>query len=151
MREHSLKADAETHRLVSDLAYFLGVTKKHVLAEAVAGYAAPRLPETRERRPFTDLPVRQRLILRRDELLRAFERYGASDVRLIGPFASGEDVDLVEILAETDLMMGGDAVDVLSRAAREILATPVEVTSATAVALFDPERLELLRAESTPL
>ncbi|MFF2371448.1 hypothetical protein [Agromyces sp. NPDC058110] len=151
MRDYSLKADGETHRLVSDLAYLLGETKKHVIAEAVAQYAAPRLPAVRERRPFTDLPVRQRLALRRDELIRAFERSGASDVRLIGPFASGEDVELVEILAETDLMMGGEAVDVLARAAREILATPVEVTSATAVALFHPERLELLRAESTPL
>ncbi|GAA1954260.1 hypothetical protein [Agromyces allii] len=151
MTDHSLKADAETGRLVSDLAYLLGTTKKRILAEAVAAYAAPRLPASRERRPFLDLPVRQRLILRRDELLRAFEAHGASDVRLIGPFAAGEDVDLVEILAETDIMMGGDAVDVLAGVAREILATRVEVTSATAAAFSDPEFLKRLRAESTPL
>ncbi|WP_157421713.1 hypothetical protein [Agromyces sp. Leaf222] len=146
-----MKADAETGRLVSDLAYLLGTTKKRVLAEAVAAYAAPRMPTTHERRPFLDLPVRQRLALRRDELLRAYEGQGASDVRLIGPFAAGEDVDLVEILVETDIMMGGDAVDVLSRIAQELLATRVEVTSATALAFSGPERLTRLKAESVPL
>ncbi|ANJ28229.1 hypothetical protein [Agromyces aureus] len=151
MNDHSLKADAETGRLVTDLAYLLGTTKKRVLSEAVAAYAASRMPASHERRPFLDLPVRQRLALRRDELLRAYEGQGASDVRLIGPFAAGDDVDLVEILAETDIMMGGDAVDVLAAIAREILATRVEVTSATAVAFSDPELLKRLRGESTPL
>jgi len=151
MHDRSIKADPATGRLVSDLAYLLGSTKKQVLAEAVAAYAATRMPVGRDRLPYADLPVRQRLTLRRDELLRMFARHGASDVRLIGPFAKGEDVDLVEILAETDIMMGGDAAPMLADLAREVLLTPVEVTSATALAFSSPERLERLRAESVPL
>ncbi|MGI9822353.1 hypothetical protein [Agromyces sp. Marseille-Q5079] len=151
MTDSSLKADAETGRLVDDLAYLLGTTKKHVLAEAVVAYAATRMPAGPERLPYTDLSVRQRLILRRDELLRLFARHGASDVRLIGPFAKGDDVDLVEILAETDIMMGGDAAPMLADLARGVLMTPVEVTSATGLAFSEPERLERIRAESIPL
>ena len=152
MHDRSIKADPATGRLVSDLAYLLGSTKKQVLAEAVAAYAATRMPTGRDRLPYADLPVRQRLTLRRDELQRMFARNGASDVRLIGPFAGGgDDVDLVEILAETDIMMGGDAAPMLADLAREVLLTPVEVTSATALAFSSPERLERLRAESVAL
>jgi len=151
MNDRSLKADAETARLVTDLAYLLSATKKQVLAEAVAAYAAPRMPAGRERRPFTDLPVPQRLVLRRDELRRVFERHGASEIRIMEPPADDDDVELVELLAETDVMMGGGAADLLAGLARDILKTRVAVISATALAFSDPELLKRLRAASTPL
>jgi hypothetical protein len=158
MSEKPIKVDSETDRLVTDLAYLLAKTKKAVVAEAVAAYAATRMPPRDSgRRPYLDLPVRQRITLRRDDLLRVFERHGASDVRLIGAAARADggseddDLELVEILAETDILMGGGAAPMLAELAREILGTRVEVISATGLAFSNPAGLALLRAESVPL
>ncbi|MGI9822263.1 hypothetical protein [Agromyces sp. Marseille-Q5079] len=57
----------------------------------------------------------------------------------------------IVLLAETDIMLDGEAAPMLEEVARRLLAVPVEVISATALALFAPERLERLVAASAPL
>jgi hypothetical protein len=213
MGERPIKVDEETDRLVTELAYFLGCTKKAVVREAVAelaqarggrliqaAAASPRpadpagqVVETRRgvgdhgspgpppsgrlgeaspfdrpgeasmfdrrgdaaagtaARRFGNLPLRERLALRRSELIREFARLGASNVRVFGPLAEGLDADEVALLAETDLIDGSGAVPKLQTVARRLLAAPVHVTSATALALFDPEGLARVLAESRPL
>ncbi|GAA1829871.1 hypothetical protein [Agromyces salentinus] len=242
MTDRSIRIDAETAKQVAELAHLMETTKKSVLADAVAGYAGARLPALAHGRTrYRDLPPRERLMLRRDELLRLFEAQGSTNVRVIddlmpdplapasapdvvgdrdapapdplapdqlplsplapdplplsplahdplpfSPLAHGplalsplapdalahdvagdpdgsatahagqEDGPLtswqpIVLLAETDLMLGGEAAPMLEEVARRVLGIPVEVISSTALALFNPERLERLVAASTPL
>ena len=98
---------------------------------------------------------RERILLRRTDLMRAFEKESASNVRVLDPI--GEEIDgtvidePVVLLAETDLMLGGEAAPRLEDLARRVLGAPVEVISATALSLLNPERLERLVKASTPL
>ena len=175
MNEKPIKVDARTDRQITDLAYLLGSTKKSIVREAVIEFAEARAsrarvarragrsrvrtqrqpdepePASDERVPFEDLPLRERLALRRPELIRAFEEHGASNLRLIGALAVGEDADEVEMLAETDILMGGQAVPVLQEVARKLLGSPVAVISTTALGLFNPEGLRRALSDSVPL
>ncbi|MFB6610995.1 hypothetical protein ACFCVO_11775 [Agromyces sp. NPDC056379] len=52
--EKPIKVDAETDRLVSELAYFLGSTKKSVVRVAVEDFAAARGRKTRTAQATSD-------------------------------------------------------------------------------------------------
>jgi hypothetical protein len=223
----SIRIDAETARLVAELAHLMQRTKKSVMADAIAGYSHARLPELGNGRlRYSELTPRERLRLRRDELLRAFEERGTTNVRVLDPpmparaanvvptdedasddvrdprdprdvrdprdlrdlrdvrdvrdvesihvddaptstdtsgtddafgdlvvggaaFASHRET--ITLLAETDLIFGGGAESMMEDLARQVLGMRVEVISMTKLALFNPERLERLVGESTPL
>jgi len=169
MAAEAIRVDAETARLVSELAHLTESTKKSVLADAVVAYAEARLPALAAGRPgFSELSPRERLQLRRDALLRAFAKHGASNVRVLDPipldhgsgtdgdpsgdgFGDGDAYEAIDLLAETDLMMGGEAASVLSGVASRMLGVRVEVTSMTALAMFAPERLARSVERSSPL
>ena len=163
MGEKPIKVDEETDRLVTDLAHFLECTKKAIVREAVADFAEARraavdhgdgagvgpaddLP--RSMPTFAEFPVRERLALRRTQLIREVAKNGGSNIRLLGPLARGDDADIVELLVDTDIMHGSGAVPTLQSVARQVLAAPVHVTSTTALSLFEPDVLERLLAES---
>jgi hypothetical protein len=155
MTDTTIRIDGETARLIAELAHLMENTKKAVMADAVASYARGRLPALANGRiRYGDLSPRERLALRRDELLRQFERHGTSSVRVLDdtpPNELGARSDSLILLAETDIMLGGEAAPLLADLARRLLDTPVEVISSTKLSLFDPERLEQLIAESAPL
>ncbi|KQM81219.1 hypothetical protein [Agromyces sp. Leaf222] len=172
MVAEAIRVDADTARLVAQLAHLMESTKRSVMADAVAAYAEARLPALTTDRPgFSELSPRERLRLRRDEVLRAFARHGASNVRVLDPIApfakagvagavgsddhSGSDDgtadEAIDLLAETDIMMGGEAASVLSGIASRMLGVRVEVTSMTSLAMFAPERLARSVECSSPL
>ncbi|RXZ48216.1 hypothetical protein [Agromyces binzhouensis] len=98
-----------------------------------------------------DLAPLQRLALRRTELVRAFATHGAGGIRLLdtAPAAPGE-AGLV-LLAETDIVEGGQAAWDLSRVASQLLGLRVEVISTTMLRLFDKPRLRRALEQSRPL
>ena len=177
INEKPIKVDAETDRLVSELAYFLGSTKKAIVREAVADFAAARgrgrsadsdrrhvaddtgaTGDAREARAvlplhqrFDQLPLIERLSLRRSELIRAFADHGASNIRVLGPLAFGRHADEFELLAETDPIRGGEAAAELQMIAARLLCAPSTVVSSTALRLFNPDRLRRALEESRPL
>ena len=174
INEKPIKVDAETDRLVSELAYFLGSTKKAVVREAVADFAAARgrgrsadsdrrhvaddtgaTGDARAVLPlhqrFDQLPLIERLSLRRSELIRAFADHGASNIRVLGPLAFGRHADEFELLAETDPIRGGEAAAELQMIAARLLCAPSTVVSSTALRLFNPDRLRRALEESRPL
>ncbi|MCD2441388.1 hypothetical protein LQ757_03750 [Agromyces sp. SYSU K20354] len=119
---------------------------------------------------FEDLPVRERLELRRSELMRAFARREAVDIRVMNPrplldwdgdhiadeFAGGDltgaaSHGVLELLVTTEVAGGGAEAMKLEEIAREIIRAPVHVESATKLRLFSPARLEQAIADSRPL
>ena len=203
MHEKTVKIDETTSRLIDDMAYYLDTTKKSIIRDAVADFAEARRPRGRfgavwgsaapaatrdvdpgspfadgsSRRTFEELPIRARLELRRSELIRAFARREASDIRVMNPrvharsddpsfrgdSAGGNSVDdeldplafpgdePLELLVTTDVAGGSDEAVELERIARELLRAPVRVESATKLRLFNPDRLNAARADSQPL
>ncbi|MEF3405579.1 hypothetical protein [Agromyces sp. CCNWLW203] len=180
--EKPIKVDAATDRLVSELAYFLGTTKKSIVRDAVADFAEARgrgnsavadgtgnagtagdgggtgaarradgsAPAVAHER-FDQLPLGERLTLRRGELLRAFGDHGASNVRVMGPLAIGMEADEFELLAETDPARGSDSAEELEVIAGQLLGAPTTVLSSTALRLFNPAGLRRALDESRPL
>jgi hypothetical protein len=150
MSEKPIKVDAATDRIVSELAYFLRITKKAVVAIAVADYSEQRDRYLRSeesagedgrsadpRPTMLDLAPLERLALRRKELIRVFAAHRAGDLRLAELDAEDRgSADLV-LLAETDLLEGGKAAYDLSRVASRLLGLRVEVLSTTMMRTFD--------------
>ena len=155
MNDRSIRIDEDAYRTLAELAYLLGWTKKAVIDAAVADFERARRPPSNGSGRFEDLAVRERILLRRTDLMRAFEKESASNVRILDPVAEEIDGTVIDepvvLLAETDLMLGGEAAPRLEDLARRVLGAPVEVISATALSLFNPERLERLVKASTPL
>ncbi len=114
-------------------------------AQPGAGAALPRATT------FVDLPLADRLAVRRNELIREFAKRGATNVRLFMPATEKEAIAEVNLLVETDLADGSFAIPVLEEVARTLLAAPVHIVSSTALALFRPAALERALAESRPL
>ena len=156
--EKPIKVDTDTDRRVTQLAYFMGCSKKAVVREAVAEYAEARLSRlTAELLTFEDLPVRDRLALSRGRLIREFAAHGGTGIRVMrrpsGSGASEEprEPEVLELLADTRLGGGGGAAVVLSGVARAILKAPVRVTSLTALRLFNKPGHRVALDESDPL
>ncbi|WP_353814778.1 hypothetical protein [Agromyces sp. SYSU T00266] len=173
MTEKPIKVDATTDRTVSELAYFLRTTKKAVVATAVADYAErrDRYPEAAENRSETDhepgrhgtrrgrdarptilhLTPLERLALRRRELTRTFAERGAGDIRILDTGAAEAGEAELVLLAETDLVDGGQAAWDLSRVASRLLGVRVEVISTAMLRLFDKDGLRWSLEHSRPL
>ncbi|MFF2274691.1 hypothetical protein [Agromyces sp. NPDC058126] len=152
MTEKPVKVDGPTNALIDEFAYFLGTTKKVVVREAMLEFAAARRSggHSEERRRFADLPLDERLGLRRSELLRVFEANGATNVRVLDD-EYREHPDALALLVETDIAMGSAAAPLLADLARRLLDAPVEVVSATALSLFNPTGLRRAISDSRPL
>lgn len=171
MHEKTIKIDEQTERLVAELAYFLRSTKKSIVREAVADFAAARgrgrgrgdpssardagdaggSPRAADHDRFDQLPLIERLTLRRSELIRAFAEHGATNIRVLGPLAVGQEADEFELLAETDLLRGSGSAPELQMIATRLLGAPTTVVSSTGLRLFSPDRLRRALAESRPL
>jgi predicted transcriptional regulator len=164
MHEKTIKIDEPTERLVAELAYFLRSTKKSIVREAVADFAAARgrgdansardagaSARAAGHERFDQLPLIERLTLRRSELIRAFAEHGATNIRVLGPMAVGEDADEFELLAETDLLRGSWSAPELQMIAARLLGAPTTVVSSTNLRLFSPDRLRRALEESRPL
>lgn len=177
MTERPIKVDAHTDQLVSDIAHFLGRSKKSVVRDAVQEFAeehrlvlgvgvaeavarasalsqsargevapaAGRAPDAPEFRTMAELPLRDRLKLQRAALIAEFAKAGATEIRLIGGLALGEDADEVELLVELDLSEGSAPISHLQHTAHQLLRVPVKVVSAPALQLFDREGFERAR------
>ncbi|MBT2517739.1 hypothetical protein J7E29_09870 [Streptomyces sp. ISL-90] len=177
MTEKPIKVDAHTDRLVSDIAHFLGRSKKSVVRDAIHEFAeehrlalgvgvadavarassatrnatgVPRshgggTPGAPEFRTLAELPLRDRLTIQRAALIAEFAKAGATEIRLIGGLAIGEDADEVELLVELDLSEGSAPISHLQHTAQQLLRAPVKVVSAPALELFDREGFERAR------
>lgn len=168
MSTRTIRVGDETHRAITDLAYLLETTKSYLVADAIAEYAERRgsVVKVDGRVTFDALPVGDRLLLRRDELIRVFAKREATDVRLLhlgdaaepGSTETDDDDDApwvparaLELLVTTALHRGGGEAYELERIAGKLLRTRVHVESATRLELFDRPALERARANSTPL
>ncbi|WP_022888647.1 hypothetical protein [Agromyces italicus] len=170
MPTRTIRVHDQTHRAITDLAYLLDTTKSYVVADAIAEYAERRGSIVRidGRVTFDELPIADRLMIRRDELIRVFAKREASDIRVLhlgdegsdGVAGGDDEIDdetpwmpprPVELLVTTALHRGGGEADELERIATKLLRTRVHVESATRLELFDRPALERARASSTPL
>ncbi|GAA1789893.1 hypothetical protein [Agromyces lapidis] len=174
MPTRTIRVDDQTHRAITDLAYLLDTTRSYLVADAIAEYAQRRGSVVRidGRVTFDELPVAERLMLRRDELIRVFAKREATDVRILHLGDDGTDgvarddgviddeIDdetpwmpprPLELLVTTALHRGGGESYELERIAAKLLRTRVHVESATRLELFDRPALERARANSTPL
>ena len=151
--EKTIKIDEPTARLVDDLAYLLRATKKSIVRDAMLEFAAARRPERDPaaidgRVTIDSLTLRERLELRRPEILREFARHDATEIRV---FEMDDPVADPVLLVVTDVIAGNGVEVVLEEVARDILHTPIEVISMTRMRLRTPERLPELYARSRPL
>ena len=175
MSELTVRVDPETGRSVADLAHFLGRTRKDVVRDAVRVFA--EMHERSIRNGIADsvgrsaavagtgdrerllaaaggdlmsLTLPERLKVRREELIRALDRCGARNARLVGSLARGEETETVELLVESDLIAGMDHAGAIHEAQRLLDAT-VTVHDSTGIRLFAPDRLAVLEREAIPL
>ena len=176
MPDSTVRVDSEVGRIVGDLAHALGRTRKQVLREAILVFAdlqakaVARGREASERRgswaagslegartlaevggDVLALELRERVLLLRREIVAVVERCGASEVRLIGELAEGDDSEIVRLLVTSDLTGPPwrhlDATAELGR----WLRAPVEFTDETGLRLFARDRLRSLEQTAIPL
>ncbi|GAA2035842.1 hypothetical protein GCM10009819_20460 [Agromyces tropicus] len=145
-----IKIDPATDRLVADAAHVLGRTKKDIVAAAVREFVevhqaelragvtatADRLANPRASAPRAGLgPLRTRLNARREELVAALEELGASNIRVFGSVARGDesatsDIDLLVDLADDVGMFG---LGTMRSTAERILDAPVDIVPASSL------------------
>ena len=176
MPEQTVKIQAETGRLIADLAHFLGRTKKDVVRDAVRAFvdlhehailrgaaasterAASAAGSTEGARllaaaggDLMSLPLRDRLTVLRSDLIAMLARHGGRKPCIIGDRWRDDDADLLELLVETDLTANDwhvlDAIHDVQR----LLGATVQFHDVTALRLVAPDRLERLEREAVPL
>ncbi|GLI27711.1 hypothetical protein ARHIZOSPH14_19530 [Agromyces rhizosphaerae] len=140
-----IKIDPAIDRLVSDAAHVLGRTKKDVVSAAVREFIETHRTEleagvnaTAERLTSgtgtaTRLgPLRARLNANREELLAALERLGASNVRVFGSVARGDETATSDIDLLVDLTEAVGLFDLgrMRSTAEGILDAPVDIVPA---------------------
>ncbi|GGJ94787.1 nucleotidyltransferase family protein [Agromyces bauzanensis] len=145
-----IKIDPATDRLVSDAAHLLGRTKKDIVTAAVREFIDSHHAElsagvtaTAERlsggRPAPSRPgvrpLRARLNANREELLAALGDLGATNVRVFGSVARGDesatsDIDLLVDVGDDVGMFG---LGRMRSAAERILDAPVDVVPASSL------------------
>ena len=175
MSELSVRVDPETGRRVADLAHFLGRTRKAIVRDAINAFAelhqrtiSTGIDHSRGRAESVrgwaererllaaaggdpmSLDLRDRVTVRRDEVVAALERCGAHAPRLVGRIARGEPTEVVDLLVESDLISGMDHAGAIHQAQR-LLGTTVTSSIVTGLRLFSAERLEVLEHEAIPL
>jgi len=139
-----IKIDPAIDRLVADAAHVLGRTKKDIVAAAVRDFieahqaelaagvtaAADRLASPGTESPRTGIrTLRSRLNANREELVAALEELGASNIRVFGSVARGDesttsDIDLLVDLAGDVGMFG---LGTMRSTAERILDAPVDI------------------------
>jgi hypothetical protein len=151
--EKPIKVDEQTDRIVTDLAHFMRTTKKSVVCDAVAEYAETRrslMPTPADGiGGIGELPPRQRLALRRNELIREFTRHRGTEIRVFEP--ANSDDDEITLLVVTDPIDGSTAAPRLAEIAQRLLDVHVSVISATALRLMRPEQHRRALEMSQPL
>ncbi len=175
MSELSVRVDPETGRQVADLAHFLGRTRKAIVRDAINAFAelhhrtistgiehsrhrAESVSGSAERERLLaaaggdpmSLALRDRVTVRRDELIAALARCGAHAPRLVGRIARGEPTEVVDLLVESDLISGMDHAGAIHEAQR-LLGATVTMLDVTGLRLFSAERLNALEREAIPL
>ncbi|GGI45850.1 nucleotidyltransferase family protein [Agromyces flavus] len=141
-----IKIDPATDRLVADAAHILGRTKKDIVSAAVREFIDAHHAELEvgvaatARRLATApgagvRPLRSRLNANREELLTELGRLGASNVRVFGSVARGDesatsDIDLLVDLTEDVGMFGLGS---MRSAAERILDAPVDIVPASSL------------------
>lgn len=176
MSDRSVKIDASTGQMVADLAHFLGRTKKSVLHDAVLAFTEVHEPtithgaavSTRRAAAtsgalegarllaaaagdFGSLPLRDRITVRRRQLLDVLRRYDAHNPRIVGDLATGVDGDLLELLVERDLVSARWNLLECIHETQQLLGATVHLHDATALKLLASDRLERLEREAVPL
>jgi predicted nucleotidyltransferase len=145
-----IKIDPATDRLVADAAHVLGRTKKDIVTSAVREFVeahqaelsagatatAERLVNARTTAPPGGIrPLRARLNANRDELVTALEQLGASNIRVFGSVARGDesstsDIDLLVELTDDVGMFG---LGRMRSTAEQILDAPVDIVPASSL------------------
>lgn len=145
-----IKIDPATDRLVSDAANVLGRTKKDIVAAAVREFidahhaelsaavtaTAQRLSASSAPRSLArDRPLRARLNARREELLATLMELGASNVRVFGSVARGDESETsdVDLLVDITDDVGMFALGGMRSAAERILDAPVDIVPASSL------------------
>jgi predicted nucleotidyltransferase len=145
-----IKIDPATDRLVSDAAHVLGRTKKDVVAAAVREFidshhaelsaavtsTAERLSTGSAPRNLARVrPLRARLNSDREELLAALAELGASNVRVFGSVARGDESETsdIDLLVDITDDVGMFALGGMRSAAERILDAPVDIVPASSL------------------
>jgi predicted nucleotidyltransferase len=97
-----------------------------------------------------DTPIGRRLRRRRRAVLAACGRRGASNVRLFGSVARGEDTDTsdVDLLVDLDEQVGVVSLIGLERELSDLLGVEVDVVPAASI---KPRLRDAIAAEAIPL
>lgn len=145
-----IKIDPAIDRLVSDAASVLGRTKKDIVAAAVHEFidshraelraavaeTAERLSASSVSRSLTrDRPLRARLNSKREELLATLAELGASNVRVFGSVARGDESETsdIDLLVDITDDVGMFALGGMRSAAERILDAPVDIVPASSL------------------
>lgn len=145
-----IKIDPATDRLVSDAAHVLGRTKKDIVTAAVREFIdshrqelAAGVTATAERLSTFSAPrgrvrvgpLRARLNANREELVGALAELGASNVRVFGSVARGDESETSDIDLLVDLTddVGMFALGGMRSAAERILDAPVDIVPASSL------------------
>lgn len=154
-----IKVDQATDRLVSDAAHFLGRTKKDIVGAAVrefveahsteidAGIEASitRVSEVGGAIAATPemLPLEARLDARRSQLVRELTELGASNVRVFGSVARGEETadSDIDLLVDVDDDLGLFALAAMRGAAERVLGTKVDIVPSSGLKADLAERV----------
>ncbi|MBM7505916.1 nucleotidyltransferase family protein [Agromyces aurantiacus] len=145
-----IKIDPAIDQLVGDAAHLLGRTKKDIVAAAIREFiethraelsagvnaTADRLarPHAEPRRTGIG-PLRARLNSNREELVAALAALGASNIRVFGSVARGDesassDIDLLVDLADDVGLFG---LGTMRSTAERILDAPVDIVPASSL------------------
>jgi hypothetical protein len=176
MSEQTVKIQAETGRMITDLAHFLGRTKKDVVRDAVRAFvdlhehtilrgaaasterAAAASGSTEGARllaaaggDLMSLPLRDRLIVLRADLIALLADHGGRQPRIVGDRWRDDDADLLELLIETDLTANDRHVLEAIHDVQQLVGATVQFHDVTALRLVAHDRLERLENEAIPL
>lgn len=160
-----IKIDPATDRLVSDAANVLGRTKKDIVTAAVREFieshrqelhagvtaTAERLSSGSKRGAEVRIrPLRARLNSRREELLNTLAELGASNVRVFGSVARGDESETsdVDLLVDVADDVGMFALGRMRSAAEHLLDAPVDIVPASSL---KPDVVDSVLREAKPV
>lgn len=97
------------------------------------------------------LSLRDRVKVRRVELLALLERHGGRSPRIVGELAGGGEAEALELLIESDPYAFDWNAAEATITIQQLLEAPVTLYDATRLGLFSPDRLAVLEREAVPL
>ena len=172
----TIKIDPMTDRIVSDLAHHLRRMKKEVLRDAVLAFAdlheatlARGIADSVERAAAASgslegarllasaggdvgaLPLRDRVSVKRAELIGLLDRHGGRNPRIVGKLALGESTETLELLIETDPYAFKWNPLEATHLTQCLLDAPVVLHDEARLRLFSPGVLARLEGEAVVL